>query len=394
MATFELSDSRADSDSATEISTRLDRPEHLLNGNLTDEPSEFAPDPSLEDIFGAAAAQPSTPLQNRPMREAVLPQLQPSEQCLQTDRLFVWKYRSIVFVLPYDAIEEHVIPQPHQTLRHPHQKRLSWREQMIPIYPLSDLLDTVQLPSEPALNPMNASVQSTLTLVVHLNQTIFAIESPINCLVTKPELRIQRFTDADSGRVSIAHPRYIYRCLSFEQDDSILLIDIAALLTQKFSNSPGFGIPFRENAISAPVHNLASSGQGAKRPFISRKTILVIDDSRMVREILKKTLKNSDYKVLEAKNGKEGIDVAIQNPKIDLVICDVAMPIMNGFDFLKQCRQYPALETVPVVMLSNCTSDVHQNLARRLGAADYFTKPYLDKQLLSALQGLLNINGF
>ncbi|NJM77673.1 MAG: response regulator [Acaryochloridaceae cyanobacterium RU_4_10] len=65
------------------------------------------------------------------------------------------------------------------------------------------------------------------------------------------------------------------------------------------------------------------------------------------------------------------------------------MPVMNGFDFLKQCRQYTALETVPVVMLSNCTSDVHQNLARRLGAADYFTKPYIDKQLLSALQNLL-----
>jgi len=41
-------------------------------------------------------------------------------------------------------------------------------------------------------------------------------------------------------------------------------------------------------------------------------------------------------------------------------------------------------------MLSNCTSDVHQNLARRLGAADYFTKPYMDKQLLSALQNLLD----
>ncbi len=392
MATFELSDSRTDSDSATEIPTRPDRPENLLNGNLIDESSEFAPDPSLEEIFGSAATQPSTSLHsNRPIREAVLLQPQPSEQRLQTDRLFVWKYRSIVFVLPYDAIEEHVIPQQHQTLRHQHQKLLSWREQMIPIYPLSELLDTVHLPSESALNDRNASVQSTLTLVVQIKKTIFAIESPIDCLVTKPELSIQRFADADSWSDSIVHPRYVYRCLSFEQDDSILLIDIAALLAQQFSDSNSFGIPFRENAISAG-HNMASSGKGSERLPISRKTILVIDDSRMVREILKKTLKNSDYRVLEAKNGKEGIDVAIQNPKIDLVICDVAMPIMNGFDFLKQCRQYPTLETVPVVMLSNCTSDVHQNLARRLGAADYFTKPYLDKQLLSALQGLLAIN--
>ncbi len=386
MATFELSDSRADSDSATEIPTRPDRLENLFDGNLIDNPSQFAPDPSLEELFGSAAAQPATPLQiNRPMREAVLPQLQLSEQHLQTDRLFIWKYHSIVFVLPYDAIEEHVIPHQHQTFRHHQEKLLSWREQIIPIYSLSELLDT-HLSMEPALGGIDSSVPSTLTLVVQLNQTIFAIESPIDCLVTKPELRIQRFANA------MGYPPYVYRCLSFEQNDSVLLIDIDALLAQQFSTSDGFGIPFREDTISAPGHNMASSSQSAQRPPISQTTILVIDDSRMVREILKKTLKSSGYRVLEAKNGKDGIDMAMQNPKIDLVICDVAMPIMNGFDFLKQCRQYTALETVPVVMLSNCTSDVHQNLARRLGAADYFTKPYIDKQLLSALQGLLDVS--
>jgi two-component system, chemotaxis family, sensor histidine kinase and response regulator PixL len=381
-ATFELSDPRSDSDAVTEISTRLDRPENLLNSSLIDEPSEFASDPSLEEIFGSSSVQPSTPLQaSRPMREAVLPQLQPLEQRLQTDRLFVWKYHSIIFVLPYDAIEEHVIPQQHQTLRHQQQKLLSWREQIIPIYSLSELLDAA-LP----LDEMDSSTQSTLTLVIHLNETIFAIESPIDCLVTKQELRIQRFADA------ITHPSYVYRCLSFEQCDSILLIDVAALLTQKFNNSPVSGVPIRETAVFAQLHHIASSGNGAERSSIGQKTILVIDDSRMVREILKKTLKNSGYKVLEARNGQEGIDVAVQKSNVDLIICDVAMPIMNGFDFLKQCRQYSAFETVPVIMLSNCTSDVHQNLARRLGAADYFTKPYIDQQLLTALQTLLDIS--
>lgn len=382
MATFELSDSTDDSDALTEVPPRRDRPENLFDGSPIDEPSEFAPDPSLEEIFGPSAAQPSTPLQpNRPMREAVLPQLQPSEQRLQTDRLFIWKYRSIVFVLPYDAIEEHVIPQQHQTLRHQQLKLLSWREQIIPIYSLAKLLDPAL-----ALDEIDSPAQSTLTLVIHLNETIFAIESPIDCLVTKPELRIQRFAD------EIAYPSYVYRCLSFEQDDSVLLIDIVALLTQTFRNSPGSSVPVREPAVSAPAHRMTRSGSGAERLSIGQKTILVIDDSRMVREILKKTLKNSGYKVLEAKDGQEGIDVAVQNSNIDLIICDVAMPIMNGFDFLKQCRQYNALKALPVVMLSNCTSDVHQNLARRLGAADYFTKPYIDQQLLTALQTLLDIS--
>jgi two-component system, chemotaxis family, sensor histidine kinase and response regulator PixL len=272
-----------------------------------------------------------------------------------------------------------VIPHQHQIFRHQQQRLLNWREQIIPIYSLSDLLDTSL-----TLNEIDASAQSKLTLVVHLNQTIFAIESPIDCLVTKPELHLQRFADAS------AHPSYVYRCLSFERDESVLSIDIAALLTQKFSNSPSFGLPFREDSISAQARTMASSSNSAATSSMSQKTILVIDDSRMVREILKKTLKNAGYTILEAKNGKEGIDVAMQNSKVDLVICDVAMPIMNGFDFLKQCRQYTALETAPVVMLSNCTSDVHQNLARRLGAADYFTKPYMDKQLLSALQNLLD----
>jgi chemotaxis protein histidine kinase CheA/ActR/RegA family two-component response regulator len=379
MATFELSDSRVGKDPTTDSPTRRDRTENGSNGERIDTPSEFARDPSLEEIFGASPAQPSTPLPaHRPTGEAVLSQRSPTEQRLQTDRLFIWKYRAIVFVLPYDAIEEHVIPNPNQTFRHQQQKLLSWREQIIPIYPLSELLDPVL-----ALTEIDTSAQSKLTLAIHMNETIFAIESPIDCLVTKPELRLQRFAD------TMARPSYVYRCLSFERDDSVLAIDIAALLAQKFSTIDGFGLPFREHPSSTQARHIASASNSAATPSVSQKTILVIDDSRMVREILKKTLKNSGYTVLEAKNGKEGIDVAMQNPKIDLIICDVAMPVMNGFDFLKQCRQYTALETVPVVMLSNCTSDVHQNLARRLGAADYFTKPYIDKQLLSALQNLL-----
>ncbi|WP_404790400.1 response regulator [Altericista sp. CCNU0014] len=394
IATFKLSDASVapnpiassfspSTQPGMEPSIRRDPMEELFSNNLIDATSEGASDPTLEEIFGPSSALPSTPTQSdEPNRAAIAPRLQPSEQRLKTDRLFIWKYRAIVFVLPYDTIAEHVIPHENQTLQHQRQKLLSWHEQIIPIYSLSEWLDAVDLPSEPALGEIDFSAQSMLTLVVRLNQTIFAIESPIDCLVTKPELRIQRFAD------EVAHPSYVYRCLSFDRDDSVLLIDIAALLTQRLSHNSD-GVSAGKNAVSAQVYSIARSGQGTEGSAIGQKTILVVDDSKMVREILKKTLKSAGYRVLEAKNGQEGIDVAVQNPDIDLAICDVAMPVMNGFDFLKQCRQYTALETIPVVMLSNCTSDVHQNLARRLGAAAYFTKPYIDQQLLSALQTLL-----
>ena len=70
------------------------------------------------------------------------------------------------------------------------------------------------------------------------------------------------------------------------------------------------------------------------------------------------------------------------------MICDIEMPNMNGFEFLTQRRQDPELAQIPTVMLTSRSNDKHRWLAMQLGAVDYFTKPYLEQEFLTAIAPL------
>jgi len=71
------------------------------------------------------------------------------------------------------------------------------------------------------------------------------------------------------------------------------------------------------------------------------------------------------------------------------VICDIEMPNFNGFEFLRYRRQDETLKQIPVVMLTSRSSDKHRKLCQHLGADNYFTKPYLEKEFISAIESLL-----
>ncbi|MFM7578723.1 MAG: response regulator, partial [Microcystaceae cyanobacterium] len=73
-----------------------------------------------------------------------------------------------------------------------------------------------------------------------------------------------------------------------------------------------------------------------------------------------------------------------------LVICDVEMPNLNGFEFLGQRRRNPDMMKVPVAMLTSRGSDKHRQLAMHLGASAYFTKPYIEQQFLNAIKEMLD----
>lgn len=114
-----------------------------------------------------------------------------------------------------------------------------------------------------------------------------------------------------------------------------------------------------------------------------------MDDSITVRQTLVLTLQKADYRVLQARDGREAVTQLQQNPHIQLVISDVEMPNMNGFEFLSHRRQDPQLSKIPVVMLTSRSSEKHQRLAIHLGAKHYFTKPYIEQEFLAAVKDIL-----
>lgn len=115
------------------------------------------------------------------------------------------------------------------------------------------------------------------------------------------------------------------------------------------------------------------------------KTILVIDDTREMRENITEILQLAPYEVMQAANGKEGIELARQT-RPDLVLCDVMMPELDGFGVLHIMAKDPGLATVPFVFLTAKAElgDFRQGM--NLGADDYITKPFDDLTLLNVVE--------
>jgi len=118
------------------------------------------------------------------------------------------------------------------------------------------------------------------------------------------------------------------------------------------------------------------------------KTILTVDDSPSVRQMVKITLSAAGYSVVEACDGKDGLDKAKSYP-VNLVITDLNMPVMNGLEFIRSLRQAPAYRGVPIVFLTTESDDSMKQQAKAAGATGWITKPFKQEQLTTVAKKLL-----
>ena len=118
------------------------------------------------------------------------------------------------------------------------------------------------------------------------------------------------------------------------------------------------------------------------------KKILVVDDDNILRTVLKHTLEQQGYKVLSAISGKEAL-VLFEEDTPDIIISDVSMPEMNGFDFCRQLRSQPSGQLIPFIFLSARGGLDDRVLGHSIGADDYLTKPFEIKELLAKIEALI-----
>ena len=114
------------------------------------------------------------------------------------------------------------------------------------------------------------------------------------------------------------------------------------------------------------------------------KKILVIEDTENVRDNICEILETEDYEVHSAENGKLGVEMAL-NIQPDLVLCDIMMPEMDGYETLKEMRKNVATSTVPFIFLTAKNTRQDQRLGMELGADDYIPKPFTIEELLGAV---------
>ena len=109
--------------------------------------------------------------------------------------------------------------------------------------------------------------------------------------------------------------------------------------------------------------------------------VLIVDDSKAIREIEKKYLEELGFEVLEAGNGKEALKVLEENPDIKLILLDWHMPVMNGYEFLLKLRANPTWSDIKVMMVTTENQQKSIIDAIMAGANEYLMKPF-DKEML------------
>jgi two-component system chemotaxis response regulator CheY len=118
------------------------------------------------------------------------------------------------------------------------------------------------------------------------------------------------------------------------------------------------------------------------------KKILLVDDSASVRQVAGIALRRAGYETLEAINGKEALAL-LEGQKLNLIISDVNMPVMNGIEFLKAVKQHPTSKFTPVIMLTTEAGDDLKQQGREAGAKAWITKPFQPQTLIDAVGKLI-----
>jgi DNA-binding response OmpR family regulator len=119
-----------------------------------------------------------------------------------------------------------------------------------------------------------------------------------------------------------------------------------------------------------------------------KAVVLIADDEPAILENLELVLEAEGYQVLAARDGLEALKMLHSQP-VDLILADIAMPGMNGYQLYERVRQNPEWLTIPFLFLSARTLDSDIRYGKELGVDDYLTKPIQPEDLLSAIQGRL-----
>ncbi len=298
---------------------------------------------------------------------------------LTMDQLLICQASSQVYALSVEGIEQILLPKPEQIQNSEHGKILHKDGELIPIYHLGEILDYAIIP----VNSPKPIAKTKPLLLIPCEDRLLALE--VDQIIGEQELVIRPF-----GKM-ISIPDYVYGGSILADGRPTLAIASTTLLQKVLATTK---ILPQEPRHSYPLLPTAKKNTEEKQYLaastLNCKQILIVDDSITIRQTLALTLQKAGYQVLQAASGHEAIRTSRQKTPIDLIICDLDMPQMNGLEFLSTKRQEPTLSQIPVIILTSRTAEKHRYLTRQLGAIAYLTKPYHQEELLTIIADTLN----
>jgi chemosensory pili system protein ChpA (sensor histidine kinase/response regulator) len=149
-----------------------------------------------------------------------------------------------------------------------------------------------------------------------------------------------------------------------------MILDVAALL-----RGGSTALDQVNNIISQPVRTAGL-------------TVMVVDDSITVRKVTARLLERNDMHVIAAKDGVDAVSKLQENIP-DIMLLDIEMPRMDGFELATHVRNEPRLRDIPIIMITSRTGDKHRQRAMQIGVNRYLGKPFQESELLENIQALL-----
>jgi len=196
-----------------------------------------------------------------------------------------------------------------------------------------------------------------------------------------PLAELQEVTRASMQRVADAMT-VLLRTVPVTTQDELLIGDARAIHNLAIATQSTAALDVAPSAAGeSPISTPAQAG-GPATALAPRSTVLVVDDDEAIRKSLKQLLGRIGFAVLEAENGKVGLEMALTNP-VDLVITDMDMPVMGGMDLLRELKASPGLSYLPVIVVSGQGDAEKVIKTIEMGAEDYVSKPF-DATLLKA----------
>ncbi|KOP23340.1 histidine kinase [Hapalosiphon sp. MRB220] len=276
---------------------------------------------------------------------------------------------------PMDGVEDTLdIPVKNMQEGKAGEKLIPWRDRMLPFKPLKELLTFNRLLSRGNVYGGNRDDDMISVVVVRSANTLVALQ--VDQVLSEQEIVIKQFEGPAPKPVGVAGATILGDGRIMPIADVIEIIDIFQGRTSKQST---VGILSQKSTPNQPDTSVTRIDP----------TVLIVDDSITVRELLSLTFNKAGYRVEQARDGQEAWDKLRSGLPCDLVFCDIEMPRCDGLELLSRIQKDSNLNHLPIAMLTSRGADKHRQMAISLGASGYFTKPYLEEALLEAASRML-----
>ncbi|MBF2078449.1 MAG: response regulator [Synechococcales cyanobacterium T60_A2020_003] len=273
---------------------------------------------------------------------------------------------------PMDGVED-MLDVPKERIQTDEEGRpcILWRDILLPFQPLNDLLTHNRVMGR---GSVYGGQEEDIVSIVVLRSATNYLALQVDQVLGEQEIVIKQLEGPVPKPVGIAGATVLGDGRIMPIADILELIDLSLGRIRRDGGS----------SLWAKEHIAEQEASEHHEP-----TVLIVDDSITVRELLSMTFNKAGYRVEQARDGQEAWEKLRSGLPCDLVFCDIEMPRMDGLELLSQLQKDPTLSSLPIAMLTSRGADRHRQMAVSLGAKGYFTKPYLEEVLLDAAQRML-----